>query len=332
MMPKVSISQAALWGRIALVAGLAISVHLPTFAQRPVYADSVASQNERRIRRLPSGVPDMQGTWNFATMTPLERPRAFRDKSTFTDSEAAEFARQVLAERDSSLMTGGPEWWDDNTRAMKSNRTSLIIDPPDGLLPPLVPAAAARLAASERYRQERGSSTDSVEERSLEERCIMRWTAGPPIVPGPYNNNVQFVQTDDYVVISNEMIHDARVVPMDGRPHGAIRRWMGDSRGHWESATLVIDTINFTNKTAFRGSSEDLHLIERFTPIDNDRLRYEYTVIDSGTWTRAWTVMFPMRRTAEPIYEYACHEGNYIAMSGILKAARMQDGASAPTR
>ena len=153
----------------------------------------------------------------------------------------------------------------------------------------------------------------------------MRWTAGPPIVPGPYNNNVQLLQTRDYVVILNEMIHDARIVPMEGRPHGNIRQWMGDSRGHWEGDTLVVDTINFTNKTNFRGSSENLHLVERFTRVDGDTIDYRHTADDPMTWARPWTAALPLKKTNGPIYEYGCHEGNYRTMVGTLKGERAQE-------
>ena len=149
------------------------------------------------------------------------------------------------------------------------------------------------------------------------------FNAGPPLLPGPYNNNLQIVQTRDYVVIGNEMIHDARIIPLDGRPHlpSSIRRWQGDSRGHWEGATLVVDTTNFSDRTSVRGSDENLHLIERFTRIDGRRLNYEFTVEDATVFSRPWTVSLPMTTEDGQIYEYACHEANY-AMSGILRGAR----------
>jgi hypothetical protein len=159
----------------------------------------------------------------------------------------------------------------------------------------------------------------------LNERCLNWTVAGPPMLPGVYNNNVQIIQTRDYVAIISEMIHDARIVPMDGRPHSAVPRWMGDSRGRWEGASLVVDTIGFTDKTAFRGSTEQLHLIERFTRVDADTIEYRFTAGDPSTWTQPFTGMFPLKRTAGPIYEYACHEGNARSMIGMLRGARAQE-------
>jgi hypothetical protein len=155
-------------------------------------------------------------------------------------------------------------------------------------------------------------------------RCLQWATAGPPLLPGVYNNNVQFVQTRDHVAIVSEMIHDARIVPIDGRPHGAIRRWMGDSRGHWEGRTLVVDTINFTDKTEFRGASDHLHLVERFTRVAADTIDYRFTADDPTTWTREWTADFPLKKTDQAMYEYACHEGNARSVEGILRGAAVQ--------
>jgi hypothetical protein len=279
------------------------------------------------LPRVPWGDPDLQGIWNHATLTPLERPSALAGKDILTDEEAAEFERQTLQQRDTSRsFTGGPEWWDSGTRVMKNNRTSLIVDPQNGRIPPLIPEAQKRAAVRAEASRGRGP-VDSFEDRSLEERCIMRWTAGPPIIPGPYNNNFQLFQTREYVVIFNEMIHDARIVPIDGRPHGSIRRWMGDSRGHWEGDTLVVDTVNFTDKTNFRGSGENLHLIERFTRVDGDTIEYRFTADDSTTWTRPWTAAFPLTKINDHMYEYACHEGNYRTIVGMLRGARAEEKA-----
>ena len=160
------------------------------------------------------------------------------------------------------------------------------------------------------------------------DRCIVGFNAGPPIVPGPYNNNVQLFQTPDYVVILTEMIHNARIVPLDGRPHGTIRQWAGDARGHWEDDTLVVETTNLSEKSGIRRSSVNLHLVERFTRVSSDTIRYEFTVDDPETWTRPWTVVVPMTKTQGPMFEYACHEGNY-AMEGILSGARAAERAAA---
>jgi hypothetical protein len=201
--------------------------------------------------------------------------------------------------------------------------TSLITDPADGRLPPLTPAATARAAARAEWRREHPS--DGPEDRPLAERCLM-FGAGPPLLPGGYNNYLQIFQTKDYVSILNEMIHDARIVPLDGRPHApsSIRRWQGDPRGRWEGKTLVVDTTNFNDKTNFRGTSDRLHLVERFTRIDTDTLLYEFTVDDPSSFTKPWTAVLPMKRSDDRIFEYACHEANY-GLEGVLRGARFEE-------
>jgi hypothetical protein len=274
--------------------------------------------------RTPWGDPDLQGIWNYATMTSLERPRDLAAKDTLSADEAAAFEQQTRERRDATNNTAGPDWWDPGTNLLINRRTSLVVDPPSGRVPPLTPDAQKRAAARAQARRDRGPA-DAAQDLALNERCILWSTAGPPMLPGPYNNNVEFVQTRGFLVIFNEMIHDARIVPMDGRPHGTMRRWMGDSRGRWDGNTLVVDTTNFTEKSAFRGSGERLHLVERFTPVDAKTIQYAFTVEDPDTWTGPWTVAFPLTRTAGPIYEYACHEGNERSMQGILLGARTQD-------
>jgi hypothetical protein len=275
------------------------------------------------------GDPDLQGTWNFANLTPLERPSELAGKESLTDTEASEFEKQTLKERAATLSTGDREWWDPGSKVMKTRRTSLIVDPPDGKVPPLTPEGRKRAATRADARRGHGPA-DSWEDRSLSERCIWFGSAGPPMLPGPYNNNVQLLQTRDYVAILNEMIHDVRIVPMNGRPGDGqtIRRWMGDSRGHWEGSTLVIETTNFTGERNFRGSGENLRLVERFTRIDGDTIDYQFTATDPTTWTKPWTAGFPLTRSADPLYEYACHEGNYLSMSGTLSGARAQEKAA----
>jgi hypothetical protein len=277
-----------------------------------------------KLARTPWGDPDFDGIWNYATMTALERPRDFSAKDTLSADEASAFEQQTRERRDNTNNTAGPDWWDPGTNLLSDRRTSLVTDPPTGRIPPLTPAAQKRAAARAQARRERGPA-DSAEDLALNERCLLWSTAGPPMLPGPYNNNVQFIQTPPFIVVVNEMIHDARIVPMDGRPHGTMRRWMGDSRGRWEGTTLVIDTINFTAKSAFRGSGEQLHLVERFTRTDANTIQYAFIVDDPETWTRPWTASFPLTKTNGPIFEYACHEGNERSMQGILLGARTQD-------
>jgi hypothetical protein len=281
------------------------------------------------------GHPDIQGVWNFSTLTPLERSAEFAGRATMTAAEAAAYERRTLERNNRDRREATPEadvssaynefWWDRGTTLATvrgEKRTSLIVDPPDGRIPALTAEAQQRASARADARRQHA---DGPEDRSLGERCLM-FNAGPPMLPGPYNNYVQIFQTPDHVAINNEMIHDARVVPLDRSPHvpSVIRRWQGDSRGRWEGATLVVDTTNFTDKTNFRGASEKLHLIERFTRVDADTLLYEFTVDDPSSFVKPWSAALPMRRTSDRIFEYACHEGNY-ALTGILQGARYSE-------
>ena len=275
---------------------------------------AAAGQRKPAAITLPQtlwGDPDLQGTWIYATMTPLERPRDFGDKATLTDDEAAAYEKQTNDRQARGNNTAGPDWWDPGTRRLLAGRTSLIVDPPDGHLPPLTPAAEARAAARAQTRR-LADTPENVEELGLNVRCLNWSTAGPPMLPGVYNNTVQFVQTRDFVVIVNEMIHEGRIVPMNGAPHGTIRRWMGDSRGRWDGRTLVVDTIGFTDKTSFR--------------LDAKTIEYRFTVDDPTVWTRPWTASFPLRGTDDRMYEYACHEGNERSLEGIFRAARISRG------
>jgi hypothetical protein len=292
------------------------------------------------VPRTPDGQPDLQGVWDYRTATPLERPAAFAGKEFLTEQEIADYERRAAAREDGrppddprSAPSVHPPWWLDYGRSVVgTRRSSLIVDPPDGRIPATTAAARKRTAERRAAATERGPA-DGPEDRSLWERCITR---GLPegMLPAGYNNNVQFVQTPGYVVILSEMIHDARIVPIDGRPHApaAIRSWLGDSRGRWEGNTLIIETTNFSPKTNFRGAGEHLRLVERFTRIDRDTIEYRFTVDDPGTWTRPWTVTFPLVRSDGRIYEYACHEANY-GMTNLLKGARfLEREASAASK
>ena len=284
--------------------------------------------------RTVDGHPDLQGIWDFRSATPLQRPQQFAGREFMTADEAAEYERRAAAREDGrppddprTEQSVHPVWWlDYGKTVVKTRRTSLIVDPPDGRIPPMTPEGQKRMAARRAEVAAHGPA-DSYENRSLFERCITR---GAPegLLPGPYNNNLQVLQAPGYVVLFTEMIHDARIVPIDSRPHGRVRRWMGDPRGHWEGDTLVVDTVNFSDKISFRGATEKLHLVERFTRLDQDTLEYRFTVDDPDTWTRPWTVAFPMVRTDEKIYEYACHEGNY-GLRNILSNARWEEAETA---
>jgi hypothetical protein len=313
-----------------LVVALGFAVVLASVAPR-------AQSKAPAPPRTPDGHPDLQAIWDFRSATPLERPARFAGREFMTPDEVVEYERLALEREDGrppddarSLeeQSVHPVWWlDYGKNVVKTARTSLIVDPPDGRMPPQTAAARERLAARRAAARTHGPA-DSYENRSLQERCITR---GLPEVtlPGPYNNNLQIVQTPGYVVLFTEMIHDARVVPMDGRPHNpaGVRSWMGDPRGRWDGDTLVIDSTNFTDQTTFRGSGANLHLVERFTRIDANTLEYRFTVEDATTWTRPWTVSYPMVRTDGPIYEFACHEGNY-GLRDILSGARYEEKAA----
>jgi len=282
--------------------------------------------------RMADGHPDLQGIWDFRSATPLERPARFAGKEFLSPDEVIAYEKEALAREDGRPPDDGrteasvhpPDWLDYGKTVVKTRRTSLIVDPPDGRIPALTAEAQERNAARRAASRQHGPA-DSYENRSLQERCITRGLPEGQL-PGPYNNNMQIVQTPAYVVIATEMIHDARIVPMNGRPHNspAVRQWMGDSRGRWEADTLVVDTINFTDRTNFRGAGANLHLVERFTLVDANTLEYRFTVEDSTTWTRPWTVSYPMTRTAGPVYEFACHEGNY-GLRNILAYARSEE-------
>ena len=302
--------------RLVLIVG-AVLMAAPLNAQAPAAGKWTAPLT-------PDGHPDLQGIWDFAQLTPFERPGEFANKDEISDDEAAEFANRRIENTNKDKRDGGAAadverayndfWWDFGTRIAKQR--SLVVDPPDGRVPPVTDAARARQAA-------RRGKFDNPEERPLAERCILGFNSGPPMVPSAYNNNVQIVQTPTRVAIVNEMIHSARMVDMTGRPHlpAAIRFLTGDSVGRWDGDTLVVDTTNFSIDGGFRGASTNLHLVERFTRVGADALRYEFTIDDPSTWTRKWSVSMPMVRSTEQMFEYACHEGNY-ALEAVLKGAR----------
>ena len=301
-----------------------------------------------RLTQTPWGDPGLQGVWEYWTFTPLERPEALAGKDLLTDEEAAEVAessRRAAINRDregpDAGDTGayGQEVWTERSRATALNQASLIIDPPDGKIPAFT-ATEERRIANHRASGGRpvrtragGVGTDGPEDRGLAERCIVGFSTGPPLLPAGYNNNVQIFQSPGYVALVIEMIHDVRIVPLDSRPHlsSNIRQWLGDSRGYWDGDTLVVETRNFTDKigsfsttSVTWGTGGDLELTERFTRLDGDTMRYEFTVNNPTIFTRPFTAGYPMNRSELPLYEYACHEGNYGLMN-ILTGARAED-------
>jgi hypothetical protein len=308
---------------LAIVGVLAVLISAPAAGQK----------------RTSDGHPDLQGVWTNATITPLERPKSLAAKATLTDAEAAEFEKNAAKElqdvdgkSESPLLaaagsngTGGYnilfiDRGSELARVDGVKRTSLIIDPPDGKIPPTTRDAKKRNAETfQSY-----ITFNKVKDRPLSERCLLGFgsTSGPPMLPVLYNNNYQIVQTPGAVMILVEMVHDVRIIRINGtHVPSNVRQWLGDSIGHWEDDTLVVDTTNFSDQTKFAGASADLHIIERFKRVDANTILYRATIDDPSTFTKIWTVEYPFRSTTGPVFEYACHEGNY-AMSDIMGGAR----------
>lgn len=306
------------------------------------------AQPSTAMPRTRHGDPDIQGLFTFRTLTPLQRPQidagasallAGREALSAEEAAAYEAARRRELNRDlqdlevhapgvryQSRAEGGVGgynefWYERGVELTRDKRTSLIVDPADGRIPY---RAEYQRAAGIRGLNISNGFADSYTDRSLSDRCLMGFNAGPPMVSSAYNNNVLILQTVDHVVILNEMVHNARIIPLDGRAHGDLRQYAGDSRGRWEGDTLLIETKNFLRETSLGGSSQETSLVERFRRIDLDTVMYEFTVEDAGNYTQPWTAVMPFRRTDGPLFEYACHEGN-IGLSGILAGARNLD-------
>ena len=306
---------------------------------------SLPVSGQSSLPRTPWGDPDLQGMWANNNATPFERPEAFEGKETLTDQELAE-----LKQKAADVLDGGDAFFADDfvTAAVAEgtdfrsfdqktgnynqfwiverefeNRTSLIVDPPDGRLPPMTRDGQARRTKA--VRGFLGIEPDGPEDLSNQVRCI---TYGIPNILAGYNSYFHILQTPDHVVIFQELIHDARIIPLHGSPHldESIRQWHGDPRGRWEGDTLVVESTNFSPQSHFRGSAENLHLVERFTRVDAETIAYEITVEDPTTFATPWTAMIPWKRTEDAIFEYACHEGN-LAMEGVLKGARADEAA-----
>jgi hypothetical protein len=327
---------------LAIVIATCLFATVPVAGQAPAARPAVA---KAAVPRTPDGKPDLQGVWDFRTITPMQRPTTLGGKEVLTDQEAAEFEVKNQRNQDNREATpagvvngqqsnGDLErayndfWWDFGKKIVSTKRTSLVIDPPDGRIPALTPEAQKR--ATER-REMRERAAWGPEDRGVGERCLLGFNAGPPMAPSAYNNNVQLIQTRDYVVIHNEMVHNARVVPISTRAHGALPQWNGDSRAHWDGDTLIVESTKFNGETAFGNSSDKLQLTERFSRVNADTLIYEFTVKDPTTWTKPWTVQIPMTRSDDLMYEYACHEANY-GMTNLLKGARFLETEAAGTK
>lgn len=328
-------------GSVALVSGILTLAARAVSGQTSLSSEKAITGSTPRDwtpSRAADGHPDLQGVWSNATLTPLERPPEFAGKPFLTEQEVSLYEKQMMernnadgSDKAGTFIAYNDAWYERGSKVVKTRRTSLIVDPPDGRIPPLTPEAQKR--AADRAEARRLHPADGPEDRSLTERCILTVTTGPPMLPGPYNNNYQIVQTPEAVLILTEMIHDPRIIYLDGRPHlpPTIQQWKGDSIGHWEGDTLVVDTTNFTDQTNFRGSRETLHLVERFTRTDADTLLYEFTVDDPASFTRPWRAAITSTKIQGPILEYACNEGNY-GMRGLLSAARAEEKKAAGSK
>ena len=321
---------------VVLAAATLLPVHAAaqTAAAKPKAAAKAWTQT-----KTPWGEPDLQGIYSNRTITPFERPAEFAGKAILSDDEIAQIEGRV-AERsadvnrakgtDADVSRAYNEFWWDRGTKVTTNRSSLVVDPPDGKVPPLTPEAIKRAADEWKQLTYRGGGAngrgaDTYRDRSLFERCVTRGMPGA-MSPTAYNNNYRIVQSPGYVAIAIEMLGGARIIPTDGRTHVStgLRQYMGDSKGHWEGNTLVVETTNFTDRSLYRGALENLKLVERFTRADADTIDYRFTVDDPTTFVRPWTVAVPYLRTDEQMFEYACHEGNY-GMEGILSGAREEE-------
>jgi hypothetical protein len=320
-----------------------IGLTLAALASIAALAQNAPPKSNYVPPRTPDGRPDLNGIWSNASIVALERPKELEGKQFLTAAEKTAYEQKVFArssrerpQQPGTVGTYNDFWWDADSRRAVNFRTSLIVDPPDGKIPPLTPAAQQRLQADREHA--RLHPSDGPEDRPLMDRCILFPTTGPPMLPSFYNNsiygplttNYQIVQTRDWVEIVIELNHDIRIIPLDGRPHAPsnIRLWLGDSRGHWEGNTLVVDTTNFSGLTKFRGADENLHLTERFSRIAADTLLYEFTIDDPTAFTKPWSAEIPMISSPGPLFEHACNEGNY-GLTGILGGARADERKAA---
>ena len=294
------------------------------------------------VPRTEWGLPDLQGVWNFSSNTPMQRPAQFGNRQYLTDEEVAELEASLAARddaADAAIPFAGVDesynnFWVESAGLGEARLTSHVIYPDDGRLPPLQPDARVADYSRPPARPVRSTlgilfASDGPEDRSLSDRCLIGFNAGPPITPSFYNNNLQIVQNRDHAVIMTEMVHDARIVPLDNRPHAPaeIGFWTGDSRGYWEGDTLVVESQNFnglTNSFSNAGSSENKRLIEKFTRVAHDRIDYQFTIDDPSTFTDKIIGLIPIYKVAGQVYEYACHEGNY-GIVNILRGARVQE-------
>ena len=336
---------------IRFFVGVVVALALAAMVPPPAAAQSGAADAGWTAPRTPDGQPDLQGIWTNNSATPMQRPEILGDKATLTAEELAQLQQTIAEFRDAEQAgdllgdrlfqqaLGNAEYQDFDQITGNYNafwlverelddRTSLIVDPPNGRYPPLTPAAQARAAERAAYAAEHPS--DGPEDRTLGDRCLH---FGAPRMGAGYNSYFQILQTPDHVAILQEMGHEARLIPLDGRPHvdDDIRLWNGNARARWEGETLVVETVNFSPQARYQQASESLRLTERFTRIAPDTIRHEVTLDDPTTWTQPWTVMLLLKQSQDALFEYACHEGNY-AMPGILAGARVEEAEAAGSR
>ena len=342
MTPRFSLSDVI--ALAILLTPVAVSAQVPADRGRSTGTGTTASKSTTwTAPRLAAGRPDLSGYWSNNTATAFERPQALAGREFLSDEEAKKLEtdsrERTLAndlqkiQRPKEIGSYNAVFLEDGRWALPNKRTSIITDPKDGKMPPLTPEAQKKFDADQAYHKARPH--DGPEDMTTIERCITWITIGPPMLPSFYNNNYQIVQTRDHLMILSEMVHDVRIIPLDGRPHEDIRQWTGDSRGHWEGDTLVVETINFNGRRGWFGTpmteggggkrlDQKMKVIERFTRTAPDILLYQFTVDDPGMFTKPWSGEIPMRAIPGPIYEYACHEGNY-SMPLILSGARAEE-------
>ncbi len=330
------------------LAGALAVVAVVAFASGQAIGQTSTEEPSWTAPRTPEGQPDLRGIWTNNSATPMQRPEVLGDRTELTEEELAQLQQQVAEFRDAEQAgdllgdrlfqqaLGNSKYQDFDTvtgnynafwlvERVLDNRTSLIVDPPSGRFPPQTPAAQRAAAARRRHSAEHPS--DGPEDRNLSDRCLH---FGAPRLGAGYNSYFQILQTAGYVTILQEMGHEARVIPLDGRPHldDDIRLWNGNARARWEGQSLVVETTNFNRKNRFQGASEHLRMVERYTRVSPDTIRQEVTFTDPSIWTEPWTVMILLKQTEDPLFEYACHEGNY-AMVGILAGARVEEADAA---
>jgi hypothetical protein len=327
--------------RQSVVAFVVILATIPADAQAPNHGarnGNAQTATKSVPLRTSDGHPDLQGVWTYDTSTPLERPKQFASKSFFDASEQVAFEAAVADGRRARIgaengKTSGDVDFVEWGKVLPDRRTALIIDPPNGALPPLLPAGQRRLDNSLAHKSQHVA--DGPEDFDISERCIS-WPS-PPMLPPPYNAQLRIVQTHDYVVIHTEMFGEARVVPLGGVPHlpSPVRQWKGDSRGRWEADTLVVETTNFRLQTTYnnldllKGADESLRVIERFSLVDADTILYRFTVDDPTAYTSAWTAELPFSRATKPMGEFACHEGNYSLKNSLVAARAVERNKAA---